>query len=121
MALFLLILLSISINTIAQLLLKAGMNRIGHFEFALHNFGPIFVKIASNYFIIAGLAAYVLSVTTWLLVLSRSEVSYAYPLTSLGYILTALAGYFLLNEGLSPLRIVGILVIILGVILVTRS
>ena len=121
MTLLLLVLLSISINTAAQLLLKEGMNRIGHFEFALSSFGPIFVKLTTNYFIIGGLTAYVFSVTTWLLVLSRAEVSYAYPLTSLGYILTALAGYFLMNEGLTPLRIVGILVIMLGVILVTRS
>jgi multidrug transporter EmrE-like cation transporter len=121
MALFLLIILSISMNTAAQLLLRKGMLNIGHFEFVFANIGPIFSKIVTNYFIIGGIATYVFSVTTWLLVLSRAEVSYAYPITSLGYILTALAGYFLLNESLTPLRIIGILIIMLGVILVARS
>jgi multidrug transporter EmrE-like cation transporter len=121
MALLLLVFLSVFVNTAAQLLLKEGMTRVGHFEFVWHNIVPIFLKVATNYFILAGFAAYVFSVTVWLMVLSRIEVSLAYPLTSLGFVLTALAGYLLFQETLSPLRIIGILIIILGIILVTRS
>ncbi|MFU8797825.1 MAG: 4-amino-4-deoxy-L-arabinose transferase [Gammaproteobacteria bacterium] len=116
-----LIVLSMFVNTAAQLLLKEGMNRVGYFELAWHNIVPVFIKVASNYFIIGGFAAYVFSVTIWLVVLSRADVSYAYPLTSIGFILTAVAGYFLMGESVTALRIIGILVIIFGLILVTRS
>jgi multidrug transporter EmrE-like cation transporter len=57
----------------------------------------------------------------WLLVLSRVEVSIAYPLTSLGYIATALIAYVMLGEDFSSIRIAGILIIIAGVYLVCRG
>ena len=53
--------------------------------------------------------------------LSRVEVSFAYPILSVGYIVVAIAGYFLLDESLGWSRILGIFVIILGVYLVSRS
>ena len=49
----------------------------------------------------AGLLCYVVSVAVWLLVLSRVEVSFAYPLLSVGYIVNAVAGYYLFQENLS--------------------
>lgn len=116
-----LILLAVLINTAAQLLLKQGMVRIGHFEFAMNNFFPIATKVAINPYILTGLVCYVSSVAVWLLVLSRTDVSYAYPMMSLGYIATALAAYWLLNEPLTFIRIAGIFVIMVGVFLITRS
>ena len=68
-----------------------------------------------------GILAYVMSVVVWLLVLSRVEVSFAYPLLSVGYIVNAIAGYYLFQENLSLTRITGILIIVAGVYLVTRS
>ncbi len=119
--LVLLILLSICINVSAQLLLKVGMARIGHFEFAPENIWPIGWKVATSLPVIAGLALYVASVTVWLLVLSRAEVGFAYPMGSLGYLLTALAGWWLLGETMSWLRFSGIVCIIFGVFLVAKT
>lgn len=116
-----LIIFCVLLNTAAQILLKIGMNAIGPFEFASHNFWPIFKKVAESPAIFGGLCLYVLSVGFWMVALSRVDVSYAYPLSSLGYVFTALAGYALLQEGLSPSRIFGILVILGGVYLVSRS
>lgn len=116
-----LILFSVLINAAAQLALKAGMNRIGHFEFAWANAVPIGLKIAASPFVLLGVAAYFASMLVWLLVLSRVEVGYAYPMISLGYIVNAIAGYYLFQENLSAMRIAGILVIVLGVYLVSRS
>lgn len=118
---FPLILLSVLINTAAQLLLKAGITRIGYFAFSWENVWPIFSKLIINPYILTGLACYVSSVGVWLLVLSRTEVSYAYPITSLGYLFTALASYLLLSEAVTITRVLGILIIMLGVFLVTRS
>ncbi len=118
---FMLILLGVFLNACAQLLLKAGMLQIGHFQFSYANLIPIGLKVMGNFPIIAGLTAYVVSVVVWLLVLSRVEVSYAYPLLSIGYIVNAAAAYYFFGEDLSMLRISGIFVIILGVYLVSRS
>ena len=90
-----LILLGVMLNAAAQLLLKAGMAEIGHFEFSLANVIPIGFKMAGNIPILSGLVAYVVSVAVWLLVLSRVQVSYAYPMLSIGYVVNAIAAYFL--------------------------
>jgi multidrug transporter EmrE-like cation transporter len=120
-AALLLVLVTAFLNTAAQLLLKAAMNRVGEFSFSFANILPIGWQLATNPFLIAGLGIYVISVVVWLLVLSRVDVSAAYPLMSVGFIINAVAAYYLLNEPLSALRIAGIIVIILGVYLVTRS
>ena len=116
-----LIMLGVMLNAAAQLFLKEGMRRIGHFEFVWANIVPIGFMVAGNLFILAGLACYVVSVGVWLLVLSRVEVSFAYPLLSVGYIVNAVAGYYLFQENLSLTRITGILIICVGVYFVTRS
>ncbi len=116
-----LIMISLLLNTIAQVMLKEAMNRIGAFAFSLSNVFPIGIKMATNPFIIAGIACYVISVGSWLLVLSRCEVSVVYPLTSIGYIMTAIGATYFLGENLSMTRIIGIFVIIVGVYLITRS
>lgn len=121
MSYFPLIMLGVLLNAAAQLLLKAGMRRIGYFEFAWANAVPIGLQVAANPFVLAGIFAYIVSVLVWLLVLSRVEVSFAYPLLSVGYIVNAVAGYYLFQENLSLTRITGILIIVAGVYLVTRS
>lgn len=118
---FLLILLGVLLNAAAQLLLKAGMMQIGHFSFSLANLIPIGLKIMMSIPIITGLCAYVVSVVVWLLVLSRVPVSYAYPMLSIGYIVNAIAAYYLLGEAMSVLRITGIFVIIAGVYMVSQA
>lgn len=116
-----LILLGVFLNAAAQLSLKQGMRTIGHFAFSLENIVPIGAKVIFNPFVFMGLLCYVFSVIVWLMALSRVEVSYAYPLLSVGYIVTAFAGQILFQEALGPVRWAGILVICLGVFLVTRS
>jgi len=116
-----LILLGVLLNAGAQLMLKEGMTRIGHFSFDWTNIVPIGLQVASSPYIIAGLSSYVISVIVWLLVLSRVDVSYAYPMISIGYIVTAIAAYFLLNESFTAARVIGILIIIAGVYLITRG
>ncbi|MBI3452723.1 MAG: 4-amino-4-deoxy-L-arabinose transferase [Rhodospirillales bacterium] len=116
-----LILLGVLLNAGAQLALKQGMRQVGHFDFALANFGPIGLQVAGNLFVLFGLVLYVVSVAVWLLVLSRVEVSYAYPMLSIGYIVNAVAAFYLFNENLTAMRIIGILVVILGVYLIARG
>ncbi len=115
------LLLGIILNAAGQLLLKAGMDKIGYFAFSWNNVVPIGWQVISNPYIILGIGCYVLSLAVWLLGLSRVDVSIAYPLLSLGYLVTAVFAYFLFHEDVSLLRILGILVILFGVIIVAKS
>lgn len=121
MNIFALILCGVLLNAGAQLLLKAGMGQIGHFEFSLANILPIGVKVMGNLPIISGLTLYVVSVGVWLLVLSRVQVSYAYPMLSIGYVVNAVAAFYLFGEPLTSIRMFGIFIIIAGVYLVAQS
>ena len=118
---YFLILLGVLLNAFAQLLLKAGMNQIGHFEFSLGNIIPIVVRVAGNIPIVSGLFAYVISVVVWLMVLSRVQVSFAYPMLSIGYVVNAIAAYYLFGESLSVMRVTGIFIIMAGVYLIAQN
>lgn len=118
---FALILTGVLLNAAAQLLLKAGTNAVGHFEFALGNVLPIGLKLASEPHIFGGLCCYVISVVVWIMALSRVPVSVAYPLLSIGYIVNAFAAAWLFGEALTAHKLGGIAFIVIGVYLVARS
>ena len=118
---FSLLLTGVLLNAGAQLLLKAGTNRIGEFAFSMENVVPIGVRIATSPPIIAGVGCYVVSLVVWILGLSRVPVSVAYPMLSIGYIVNALAAWWLFGESLTAQKLVGIGFIIVGVFLVARS
>lgn len=121
MLIFILILSGVLLNAMAQLLLKAGMNQIGHFGFTFTNALPVSLRVMTNPPIVTGLLLYVISVMVWLLVLSRVQVSFAYPMLSIGYVVNALAAYYLFGEPLTSLRLLGIFTIIAGVYLIART
>ncbi len=116
-----LIVFGVMLNAAAQLTLKQGMRNIGYFDFRLENCGRVLLAVAASPYILAGLTCYIFSVVVWLLVLSRVDVSYAYPLLSIGYIVIAFAGWLFLDESIGITRWTGIIVICLGVWLITRS
>ena len=107
---FSLILVGVLLNAAAQLLLKAGTNAM-----------PLGLRLAIEPHILAGLACYVVSVVVWIVALSRVPVSIAYPMLSIGYVVNAIAAWYLLGEAVTPMRLAGIGIIVLGVFIVARS
>lgn len=118
---FSLVFVSIIFNSIGQLLFKLGMNQIGTFDFSFANIAGLALKVLISPALMGGLILYFLSTGVWFLVLSRAEISYVYPLISLSYLVTAAGGYLFLQEHVSPTRLLGTLIIIIGVVLVCRS
>jgi multidrug transporter EmrE-like cation transporter len=118
---FALILIGVLLNATAQLLLKAGTNAIGHFEFHLDNILPIGMKLAFEPHILGGLSCYVISVVVWIMALSRVPVSVAYPMLSIGYVVNAVVAYFWFGEALAGQKLLGIGFIVIGVWLVAKS
>ena len=118
---FALILAGVMLNAVAQLLLKAGTNAVGQFEFSTANLLPVGWRLATEPHIVGGLACYVISVGVWIMGLSRVPVSIAYPMLSLGYVVNALAAWWLFGESFSAQKFAGIATIIVGVWLVARA
>jgi multidrug transporter EmrE-like cation transporter len=118
---FSLVMLGVLLNAGAQLLLKAGTNAVGQFEFSGANILPMGMKFAVEPHILGGLTCYIISVVVWIMALSRVEVSIAYPMLSVGYVVNAAAAWYLFGEQVSMERMAGIAIIVLGVFLVARS
>jgi multidrug transporter EmrE-like cation transporter len=116
-----LILTGVLLNAFAQIVLKQGMRAIGTFAFSLENIIPIGIKVGFNPFVLVGLGFYGISVVVWLMVLSRVDVSYAYPMLSIGYVVAALAGKAFFGEPVDLIRWAGIVTICIGVWLITRT
>ena len=110
LASFAFILTGVLLNAGAQLLLKAGTNA-----------APLGLRLAIEPHILAGLACYGVSVVVWVVALSKVPVSMAYPMLSIGYVVNAIAAYYWLGEAVTPMRLAGIGVIIVGVFIVARS
>ncbi len=116
-----LIMIDVALNVTGQLSLKHGMTKLGNFSLSLSTLPPVFVNAALNPYVLLGLVCYGLGFLVWLIVLAKAEVSYAYPLISLGYVFTAILARVLIGESVSLTRMAGILVICAGVFLVARS
>ncbi|GLK83052.1 hypothetical protein GCM10017653_11210 [Ancylobacter defluvii] len=114
-----LILASVALNALAQILLRIGARSAVQSGSASVLAG--FAELAFRPAILAGLACYGFSLLTWLYVLGRIEVSFAYPFLALGFVLVALAGWQWLGEPMSPARATGIGIILVGVFVLARS
>jgi multidrug transporter EmrE-like cation transporter len=71
--------------------------------------------------VIIGLFCYFAGMILWLLILSREDLSFAYPILGSSYILIVASSWLFLNEAVSPIRWLGAAIISLGVILIAKS
>ena len=114
------ILLSVLLNCAAQIFMKSGMMAVGEVN-GIKGFISAAPKMLMTPSLWASAVCYIISIALWLVVLSKVDVSYAYPFLSIGYILSAVAGHFLFAENITPIRIAGIAVICVGVVLISRG
>ena len=116
-----LILLDVALNVAGQLSLKFGMSKIGNFSLNLPTLSSVFLRAATNPYVVLGLCCYGMGFLVWLIVLAKAEVSYAYPMISLAYVFTAVLAWHLFGENVTAFRMVGILVTCLGVFIIANS
>lgn len=121
MILWVLLIISIIAGVAGQTFLKTGANQAtiqqGPFQPDVEHAMGLFLNI----FVIAGVFCYALSAILYIVVLTKLNVSLAYPLVSLGYVLVALSAWFFLNEEITVLRWAGIALIVAGSVLVGFS
>ena len=71
--------------------------------------------------ILTGILCYILSVSIWIVALSRVEVSIAYPMLSMGYIIVTIFAWYFLNEQMSFMRLFSLAIIIIGIVMLANS
>ncbi|WLI87719.1 4-amino-4-deoxy-L-arabinose transferase [Massilia sp. R2A-15] len=118
---FAFIITGVLLNAAAQLLLKAGTNALGVIHVNAQNWFSTGVKVFSQLPILAGLACYVISLLVWIMGLSRTDVTIAYPMLSLGYVVSAVGAWMFLGEAVSLQRLGAMAVIMVGVALLART
>ena len=122
MKLIVILLIGLVMEAIGVVFLSKGLKQIG--EITTVNAGEIARLIgrgATNGNILIGVFFEAAFFGTLLYLMSRGDVSFVWPLTSLGFVLTTLAAKFYLHENVSGLRWGGVLLIVLGAGLITYS
>jgi drug/metabolite transporter (DMT)-like permease len=115
-------LLCVTLTAAAQIALKLGVSGAKMQQvLSGGGTGSFLVRAIASPTVLFGLGLYGLSTVLWLLVLAKSEVSYAYPFVSLGFVFTALYAFLALHEPMALGRIGGIALIVTGVFFVARS
>lgn len=115
-----LILASVFLGAIGQVMVKYGATSL-QLNFAGKYLVQSIFSILRNLPVMCGIVSYGVSFLLWIKVLSKVELSYAYPMVSMGYILIMFFSYFIFKENISFTRLLGVVFIIIGVILVARS
>jgi len=116
-----LILFTVMTNFLSQILLKKGMSQINLGSLNAGNVLTALPSILFNFFVVGGLVVMVISMASHLLVLSKVDISFAYPFLGLSFVLITLWGYYVLSEPLNIYKIAGIAFIVCGVALVAKS
>jgi drug/metabolite transporter (DMT)-like permease len=109
------------LDSVAQVFMKTGLLKTGIHSIDLTTIAEFTVRSAASPYLWAGLAIYVISFFLWIVVLSRIELSIALPVSSVCYLLTPLFAVVFLHEQVSPVRWLGISLIIAGIYFVSES
>jgi drug/metabolite transporter (DMT)-like permease len=115
------ILIAVLASATGQVLLKKGMASMGALTLSTNQLVSILWRIGTNPYVVIGLIIYVCGTVFWLAALSRVDLSYAYPFASLSYVLMLIASWLLFNENITPVRLLGTMVVGMGVLLISQS
>jgi multidrug transporter EmrE-like cation transporter len=120
MEVIVLVLISVLLGVFGQLSLKQGMKNVGNFEIKDFLSARVFELIAEK-FVVIGVVLYVIATLLWLVILSKAELSFVYPMLAIGYILIAIFSKIFFGENVTFARFLGILLISAGVFLLLKS
>lgn len=117
-----LVLICVFLLAIGQFTMKVGMGQVGEITTArqLFNLDTLF-RMFTNPYVLTGILLYGISLVLWLGAMSTLNISLMYPLASLAYVVAAVIAVIFLKEDVTLLRWAGILVILGGSFLITRT
>jgi drug/metabolite transporter (DMT)-like permease len=114
-----LILSSVSLSAVAQILFKFGVESVKRTQNQTGVVNLAWALISPG--VIGGLVLYGVGTILWLGVLSRVDVSQAYPFVGVGFVLTAILGAWIFGDVLTAQRCIGMLIVVVGIYFVSRS
>ena len=116
------LLLAISFGVISQLIIKWQMSAFvfNDYETWQDKFALAFSMLLNPYIIIS-LILTLLAGVTWMIAMTKFEISYAYPFTLLGLVLVTIFSVIFFGESVNTYKIIGIAVIILGIVLISKG
>jgi len=114
-----LILISVMLSAGGQLSMKNGVSSLGKLGVSDIIAPAMMFKVISNPMIILGVFLYGVASIFWLAILSRAELSYAYPMIAISYVVTSVIAWVLFKENLTLIRFLGIIMIIAGVYVIS--
>jgi multidrug transporter EmrE-like cation transporter len=118
---FLMALTVVLLGATGQVLMKFGAQKLGQVPLSSQGVIDALIKIVFIPQIPIGLFLWAMAAFLWLGVLTRVELSYAYPIFSLSFVLIALASWLIFKETLTFWRVAGILIICLGITVMYRT
>lgn len=118
---FLTAFVSVFLNALAQIFLRKTMLSLGALPHSLIDFLDFSGKLILNFWFISGMSCYAVSIAVWMVVLGKMEVSIAYPLLSMGYVIATIIGYYYLGESVNLIRLAGLAFICIGIFVISRS
>lgn len=115
------ILFTVATNAAAQLMLKQGMTTLSATVLEQENILVKMLMIVFSPWVFFGLATFVISMASHMFVLSKVDLSFAYPFLSLAYVMVAVLAWQLFGEELGAYKIAGIAFICVGTVLIAQS
>ncbi len=120
MVMVLMLLLTASALTVTgEVLLKIGINHVTEQVGAFSLDPRVLWATFTDWRVLLGFGLVFGGALFWLGVISRVDLSFAYPLLALNYVIILIPSRILLNESISLIRLVGALIIVFGVIVIT--
>jgi len=119
----LLVLTAPIIGTLGQMFLKFGMREVGEVTLLelKNNTLSTLLSMLSNPWILIAMPLYAGGFILWLIILSKFNLSFAYPFLALSFVLVPLVSLLILDEYISIMRWVGIFVIFSGIVIIGFS
>ena len=74
-----------------------------------------------NPWVVSSIVATLFAGISWMLAMSRFEISYAYPWVSLNFILMLLFGVLFFSETFNSAKFLGTLLVVAGIVVIARN
>ena len=112
--------LTIALSAYGQLVLKWRLNTLGPLPAPTVEKGVFLLRALLDPFVLSSFGAAFLASLTWMAALTKFDLTYAYPFMSFTFLVVALVGYWWLQEPMNPTKVIGLLLVVLGIIVASR-
>lgn len=115
------ILATVVFTVYSQLVMRWQVLDAGPLPVATSGKFAYIINLMTNFWVLSGVFATFLAGVSWMLAMTKFEISYAYPFVSLNYILVLMAGFFLFNEVISLTKLAGTALVLIGIVTIARG